>query len=326
MIEKSLTGRPVRLDVDVTEVAPPGARFVAADLFPPSGDWTDPPIAVCCLPGGGMSRRYFDVTGPDIDGYSMARYLADHHGLWVITIDHLGVGGSSRPDDGYALTPRAIADTNAYVCTRLLDGLRAGTVDPNIPPVPGLRSIGVGHSMGGMLTVYQQAQHRTHDALGLLGFSGNGLPAVLTEEEARLANAPDQVEGAIASLVATRFGRPLPGGSTSDSDFLIAGVSVPAARAALARNSSALLALAGLTSMIPGSSRPQLAAIDVPVFFGLGERDIAGSIADLPAQVPSCRDITLFVLAGSGHNHNIADNRADLWHRLATWIRSVVGG
>ncbi len=130
---------------------------------------------------------------------------------------------------------------------------------------------------------------------------------------------------ALPALVASRFRGPLPQGGTASSDFLIAGVSEPLARQALARTQGALLALAGLTSMVPGSSAPALAAIDVPVFFGVGERDITGDARVLPGQVPACGDVTLFVLPGSGHNHNIADNRRELWDRVAGWIGSVTG-
>ena len=48
----------------------------------------------------------------------MARRLAGR-GLVVIAIDHLGVGESSRPDDGFALTPGLVADVNAFAIAEL---------------------------------------------------------------------------------------------------------------------------------------------------------------------------------------------------------------
>jgi hypothetical protein len=84
-----------------------------------------------------------------------------------------------------------------------------------------------------------------------------------------------------------------------------------------------LLGLVGLSSMIPGSFGPALAAIDVPVFLGLGSRDLTDATHEIPGQFPASRDVTLFVLPGAGHNHNVAANRERLWDRLALWVRAV---
>ena len=65
--------------------------------------------------------------------------------------------------------------------TGVLDVLD-GTVTPELPALPELVSVGVGHSMGAMLTVEQQATHRTHTALALLGFGNRGLPDLLDPE------------------------------------------------------------------------------------------------------------------------------------------------
>jgi len=310
------------LQVEVTGVAPAGAEIIVADLFwPPGGE--APRVLVCCLPGGGMTRRYFDVTDPAIVGYSVARHLAGAHGMAVLTIDHVGVGDSDRPTDGYDLTPAVIADVNDHVVRTVL--ARIATGEFGGVSTPSLLPVGLGHSMGGLLAVHQQARHRSFAALALLGFAGGGLRSALTEEEASYAGDPDGLAAALPALVAARFGRPLPQGGTASSDFLIAGVSEPLARQALARTQGPLLAMAGLTSMVPGSSAPALESIDVPVFFGVGEHDITGDARVLPGQVPASADVTLFVLAGSGHNHNIADNRRQLWDRVAHWVVSVTG-
>ena len=55
-----------------------------------------------------------------------------------------------------------------------------------------------------------------------------------------------------------------------------------------------LLALVGMTALVPGSIRPELDQIDVPTLVALGEDDIAGDIAALPGQLPACHDLTLF--------------------------------
>jgi alpha-beta hydrolase superfamily lysophospholipase len=316
---------PVRLEIDVAAVAPQGATTVVADLFLPEPDLVGPrPILLCCLPGGGMSRRYFDLeVAPEEGNYSMARHLADR-GFVVVTIDHLGVGESSRPDDGYDLTPPVVADVNGHVTEQLLDRLRRGQLVSALPAMPAAVSIGVGHSAGAGLTVHQQARRRSHVALALLGYHGRGLPTHLTEGELRLAGDAEGILREIGGLVRARFGDPLPMMARGSSQLLVAAPMTDSVHDALVAARTNLLGLVGLSSMIPGSYGPQLAAIDVPVFLGLGSLDLTDATHEVPAQFPASRDVTLFVLPGSGHNHNVAPNRAQLWDRLARWARSVI--
>ena len=119
-----------------------------------------------------------------------------------------------------------------------------------------------------------QAGHRTYEAVALLGFAGSGLLSHLTEAERAYVDDPEGVARDLAPLVATRFGAPRSRGGrtgTGSSPFLLA-VDVPDnAKAAIGASGSVLLTLCGLTSMIPGASRPALNAVDVPVFIGVGE-------------------------------------------------------
>jgi pimeloyl-ACP methyl ester carboxylesterase len=294
-------------------------------LFVPAADHpAKPPVVVVCLPGGGMSRQYFDLDVDPAEGnYSMARHLA-RSGFFVITIDHLGIGESSRPDDGYALTPEVVADVNDYVSALLVDGLRRGGLVAGLPGLPGLVSIGLGHSAGAGLTVHQQARHGSHAALALLGYHGRGLPSHLTEAERGWADDPEGLRREIARLVQERFGDPLPVMARGSSQLLVGAPMSEAVHDALVAARANLLALVGLSSMIPGSYGPQLAAIDVPVFLGLGSKDLTDAIHEIPAQFRSSSDVSLFVLDGSGHNHNVAPNRELLWDRLARWARSVL--
>jgi pimeloyl-ACP methyl ester carboxylesterase len=310
------------LRVDAGPAAPAGVTMVEVDVFHPETAILGrrPPVLVC-LPGGGMSRRYFDLdVPPQIGPYSMARYLAGR-GMVVVTIDHPGVGGSDRPEDGYSLTSETVAGVDGHVTDRLLAALRAGSLVPDLPPLPDLQAVGVGHSMGAYVTVVQQARYRSHERLVLLGFAGCGLPSFLTDEELRYAGDPDGLRLAVADLVKARFRNPLPGGSTSTSSLLIRGEQPPEARTALGAASAPLLALVGLTTMVPGASADVLAAIDVPVFLGVGGLDITGDPRAIPAGLPACDDVTLFVLAGSGHNHNVDVDRTRLWDRIAGWVQ-----
>ena len=93
---------------------------------------------------------------------------------------------------------------------------------------------------------------------------------------------------------------------------------------ALADASSRLLALVGMTAIVPGSVQPQLDELRVPIFAALGEHDLGGKLDVLPGQLPACPDLTLFLLEGAGHAHNVAPNRQILSRRVMRWAASVL--
>jgi pimeloyl-ACP methyl ester carboxylesterase len=254
-----------------------------------------------------MSRGYFDLeTPPAIGNFSMVRHLVDRDFV-VVSLDSPGVGESDVPDDGYTLTPDVVADVNAHAFDQVLQEW------------PDALRIGVGHSAGALLTVVQQARHRTYDALALFGFGRGG------HEQFALTQQERDQAGGIVELTRQRFGDPLPGGgSTSTSPFLLGGMEVPPeALAALGAVKTRLLGVVGLTSMIPGSVDAEMAAVDVPVFLGIGEHDIAGAPHAIPSCFTGCNDFTLFVLPGTGHNHNVAPEREALWDRFVVWARGL---
>jgi hypothetical protein len=61
----------------------------------------------------------------------------------------------------------------------------------------------------------------------------------------------------------------------------------------------------------------------VPLFLGVGEHDIATEHHTIPSSFPASRDVTLFVLDGAGHNHNVEPGRAQLWERVTDWAGRV---
>jgi pimeloyl-ACP methyl ester carboxylesterase len=326
------------LRLDVADVAPEGVRELAVDVFVPAG-LPARPVVLVCAPGGGMSRGYFDVEAPGEHGnYSMARHLVAA-GFVVVTLDPPGVGDSDVPVDGYSLTVPAVADVYAAAVDRVLGVLRAGGLD-GVPACDDLVSVGVGHSAGGMITTVQQARHRQYAALALFGFGNNGRVALGEARRradagaASFADALDALEALddrdefharVAALAEVRFGTPLPRSSnTSTSPFLLGGMDVPPeVLDALGTVKSNLIAVVGLTSMVSGSVAPEMAAIDVPVFLGVGERDITGPAHAIPAAFTAAPEVLLYVLPAAGHNHNVAPNREDLWDRLATWVRTL---
>lgn len=326
------------LRVDVSDVAPPGCKKLALEVIPsargvaggilrssPLGyiAGLDAPRAVLvCFPGGGMTRRYFDLPVP---GYSFARY-ASARGFLVVLADHPGTGDSDVPDDGWSLTPKALAGIEAAAVERGLAMLRAGDVEGIPPLAPTATVIGVAHSMGAHLLIHQAALTGgapLFDGLVLLGWAGNGLPQYLDEGDLRLGQLDATDPAAFAAqLVASarrRFPDPLPLGRGGSAELLIKNPLTAQVRQALAAARGPLLAVAGHASMIPGSAKRAAAAIDVPVFLGVGEHDIATSHHLIPNEFPASDDITLYVLPGAGHNQNVEPRREELWERVTSW-------
>ena len=193
-----VTKSTVRLDV--SGVAPVGCNCLSVDLFVPDGLGPSPILWVC-VPGGGISRRYFDlaVSGQD-DAFSMARYLAGGGDL-VVTVDPPGVGESNAPDDGYALSPPVVADVLAAAMHGLETDLESGgVVGAELGSTAVRARVGLGHSAGALLVACQQARHRSYDALALLGFSASGLPEVLSQDELRFVNRPEELAKVVTSL------------------------------------------------------------------------------------------------------------------------------
>jgi pimeloyl-ACP methyl ester carboxylesterase len=293
-----------RRRVDVGTVG----HWVAADVFLPEGG-NARPVAFCCLAGGGMSRRYWDLSP---DTYSFARWAAGN-GFPVICVDHLGTGGSTLPPETVAPLLSTVVTANDAAFRILLDELRLDT--------PGLRSVGVGHSMGAALTVRQQAAHKTHDAVALLGFDTAGLPEHLPADI--LAACADGIpdDERIAELTLRMFGSAYPtrrGGAFH-------GESTPA-RQALNAAATVLLGSGGLLSILPGNVAAEAARLRVPVLVANGERDPLLSARRATAgQYPAAAGFATVVLPDSGHNHNVAPTRHELWRELASWAERTIG-
>jgi alpha-beta hydrolase superfamily lysophospholipase len=304
--------------VDVSDVAPAGCRTLAMEVVAPAADapaWlADPPAVMFCFPGGGMSRRYFDLAAP---GYSFAEYVCER-GFVTVLIDHPGVGGSDVPDDGWTLTPETVARVNAAAVERMLAALAPGGV-AGLPPLRPAAVVGVAHSAGALVMIHHQARHRQFDGVTLLGWCGRGLPEHLDESERALSSQPESLVARLVEGAKRRHDEPLPALPRGSSRLLVASTMPPGVHQALIDARSWLLAVVGYASLIPGSAARAAARVDVPVFLGVGEHDIAVDHHAIPAEFPASGDVTLFVLAGAGHNQNVEPNREQLWARITGW-------
>lgn len=317
--------------IEVGELLPgEGALSVAVDIYRPPR-LRSPPTALFCLPGGALTRGYYDLQ-PDqspesaqaADDFSFARSLAAR-GFIVVTLDLLGVGGSSRPRDGFELTPDVLTKANAVAVDRICGDLRAGGLAGGGQRLDELRTIGVGHSMGAMLTVMQQAQECQHAGLMLFGYGTGGLAPALMPDEAEFADDPAGARQNVVRLARARSPEPYPEIVSSEGRGFFAGKGADRRGVeALQAARTELLVTAGLFAMIPGSSVPECARLKIPLFLAVGDRDIAGPPHEIPASFPSSPEVTLLVLPATGHCHFLFASRRRLFARAADWLGAVV--
>lgn len=329
--------RPARATwrIDVSDAVPiPGRYELAVDVVVPgegSAIASDFPsaIALVCLPGGFLSRRYYDLEQAGDRSYSFAEAMAEQ-GFVVLAFDHLGIGESSKPDPiegGYALGVEVVARANQLALERALERLARGDPDQGIAATRCEATIGVGHSMGSALTVEQQAAARPHRALVLFSFTSRGVPAFLNEDQRRYANDPARTRRELGPLAKRSFGSPYPArANDSEADRRAAfgvGTAPPAAEAMLHAASTDLLGLGGLLSMIPGGYAPAAGKIDVPVYILVGDHDLHDA-RGLREELPSAPLVTIRTLEDCWHCHFVANTRAAIWREIPPWIHEVL--
>lgn len=302
-----------------------GLRIAATIFLPERAALSERPLVFFCLPGGGLNSLYFnlDVPGSEAGAFSFARQMAAR-GCITVAIDHLGIGASSIPRDGFALTPEVMVEANGRAVESIQQALRAGALIEGWPALPALRSIGVGHSMGGMLTTMQQAERRSHDAIAVLGFSTRGLPEYLIPEDTEYVDNPAGARANIVRLAQLRSMDPYPDLNTrGQAREIYGGRADKQALEALRVARDKVLAVMGFFSMLPGSTSDVCAQVDVPVFLAVGDRDMTGPAHALPASFNGSPDVTLLVLPDTGHTHFIFPSCAQLFQRLADWAHSA---
>ena len=298
------------------------ALTLAADLFLPT-QIPATSLLLVCLPGGGMNRRYFNLEAEgDAESYSFAAAMTAQ-GFLVATLDHPGVGDSSRPADGFALTPERLAEAASEAIAQLLAGLRSGTLVPGLAALPTLRSVGVGHSMGAMINILLQQRHAPHAGLALLGFSTRGLPEYLGPGvRQRVLEDRASLMAELPALAKKMFGEPYPVlKSNTGSRAIYASGNAEAAGAQAVRAAIVpLLPVPAYHSMLPGNVASEAAQIRVPLFFAVGENDMTGPAEDIAPAFSASPSKTLLVLPATGHNHFAFASRHLLFERLGHWL------
>ncbi|HEY1078353.1 MAG TPA: alpha/beta hydrolase [Fontimonas sp.] len=307
---------------------------VAASVWLPAEPLAAPALLLC-LPGGNMNRHYFDLQPEDgDDSFSFAAQMCAR-GFIVAALDHLGLGDSTKPQDGWQLTPEVLVQANANATAQLLTTLRSGELRADVPAVPGLRSVGVGHSMGAMLTVLQQHAASQHEAIVVLGFSTRGLPEYLPPPLKQIGD-PVAARPQLVDLARKMFGgNPYPmihrgggnggAGNGGNADLFGSRKADPRGVAALKRATDCVLPVPAVLSMLPNNVGAEAATIRCPVFLGIGEKDMVGPTHQVPAAFAASFDVTLQILPETGHSHFLFPARTALFDRLGVWVETVLG-
>ena len=319
--------RAVEIRVDVTGIAGmAGPLSTAATVYLPDACPASCPV-IFAFPGGGYSRRYYDLSIGDDSSYSQARHHTDRN-MVLVACDHLCTGEATMPADPFAVTLEQLAEANAITAGVIADKLTTGTLEPDLPPISISASVGIGQSMGGCILTVHQGRRQTFDAVGFLGWSGRHtafpdpsggtlaitvprrgddlhhapMPTMFTPEQFRYCFHYDDVPTEVVDL---DLGV---GDGTGD---------VPAWRSAGAPPCA-------MTMLSPGVVAAEAKAVSVPVLVASGRRDVVPDPHAEPAAYPASPDVTLVVVPGMGHMHNFAGTRLRLWDRLASWVDTIV--
>jgi pimeloyl-ACP methyl ester carboxylesterase len=291
-----------RVQLEVTGAAGlAGELHIGATVALPPGRDTGP--LLFCIPGGTYTREYYHPSNRALSDYSFVTALAAR-GLAVAAIDILGVGSSSKPADGMDVTLDTAVAANAAALGRLLERLTEGTL-PGLAKFDPTAIVGVGHSLGGMLVIAQQAL-TPFAGLAILGWSNqrierhgavvspladlvgdDGYVSIRRGGRRALFHLPDVPDAVIAE----------------DETTMVAPVPGPLYE----------------TTITPGVVKDRAAAIAVPVLLVFGELDTSPDPAAEVGTYPGSPDVTLFEMAGSAHCHNFAGSRSVLWDRVAGW-------
>lgn len=315
---------PVLLSFDVTgglpdEVTGGQQTRIAAWLFLPD-DLTllgAKPVTMVLLNGGSYDKRYYHVEIPGHPGYSAAEYLAGLGNI-VLVPDHLGVSDSSRVPDQKKATRFVVAQAMDCAVRQFYRQLSEGTLHDSLPALADFHRIGGGHSMGAMMTIIQQANHRTYEAAMILGYTADGVHMTSNGTTFRAA---DMLPPGGLEIAGDYTSGPREGMHESIHWEDVPSEVIAADDANAVETPSQI----GFVSVWTGIIREEAAQLDVPLYICLGERDVSPNPHAEPTFYSACTDMMLHILPRSGHCQNFAGTRHQMWDRMHGWSRCITG-
>jgi pimeloyl-ACP methyl ester carboxylesterase len=311
--------RAFELRFNVSDTLPSNQEAaLAATVVAPNPGVPVQKSLIVAVPGGSYSRSYWNPGTEALPaGFNFCEYLANQ-GYVVVALDNLATGSSTRPE-GVDITPELMGDAIHAAAREIRIRASAGTLIENLEPIQGLELVGVGHSMGGLITLLQQANHGSYDRIAILGYTvfrspdqegisdAERLKAAI--EHIRNLSTPEESNADLVRLSRNDL-KPLFYGPFVDDDVM----------AADEQTETVMPVLAGAYTMVSGYAAEAAGRIRVPVLLAFGEVDVAFAPHDEPGAYRVCDDITLFELSGSAHCHNLAPTRTKLWGRLVAWL------
>ncbi len=311
---------PISLSLEVSAALPDEitcgeAIFISAWVFlPDPHSIPDTACVISLLNGGTYDKRYFHFEVPGRRDYSLADYLRAR-GHIVILTDHLGVGESSRSPNQMGVTRHVAAAANHAALEQIYERVQAGTLSPEFPEITEFRKIGGGHSMGAMQTITQQAQNDTFDAVLILGYTADGVHLMFGGQQVSVdpgpldMSAPDYDIRDRSRLRETFHWSDVPEDVVRVDDQL--NVEVPYVLSS--------------QSIMKNIVCDDAAAIAVPIYINLGERDVSPDPYAEPSFCRASRDVSLHILPKSGHCQNFAESRLEMFDRIDRWVRMQFG-
>lgn len=284
---------------------------------------------IFAFPGGGYGRHYYDIRHAALPGDTEAEYHARRNTIFV-SFDPYGGGDGSLLDaaDCTLATTVAVFDT---LSRTMVDQLRAGTLVDGLPPVSIQKSIGVGHSLGGMQLIAQQGRHLTYDAVAVLGFSA--IHTVVPTPEGMLApHASDEQAGSLAEAWSGPFTEEMSNlryayhWENVDPGLVIEDMTVgfPVRRdGELPSWTTRTFPPFAKICLQEGVVAEDAAKITVPVFVSAGERDVMNGIRPESMAYAAAEDITIYEIKECAHMHNFSPRREALWGRMQDWVDFV---
>jgi pimeloyl-ACP methyl ester carboxylesterase len=219
-----------------------------------------------------------------------------------------------------------VAAAGSTAVKQVLDGLRAGSLVPDLPAVAPRPVVGMGQSMGSYVLVAMQAHHRAFDAVVLCGGAmvRPSLPVRPDAPEVAIPAGTSAEDAALLVMMATDWAWAFHWDEEQPPALVTADIAAGLPVRQSAPPWASLTVPGCVYSLVePGVVAKEAAAIDVPVLVTVGERDLTLGLTEELGAFTGTGDLAGFVQPRSAHMHNFAGTRELLWRRIDAFLSQV---